>query len=301
MKKIAIGLICILTVGVLPAKTVATTKEIVKQEVANKKIVPEIKKLEIGAVEIYTFDKIKLHAYKSNDPLNDVCYLIETEKELIGIEAVPFYNNIEEYTKYIKSLNKPLNNIFIAYHPNGLEGFNNANFVSTKSSENAFVEGGAVNGLIKYFSSTFGASFDINIPKVTEIKKTGTSKIGGIDFIITENTDGYELEIPAIKSVYTHMMGSNVHNILGSVAQIDSIINELTRYKSKGYILILTSHYAPEQMDAVDKKISYLKETKEIIKKSKTREEFTDSMKKSFSDYLGENYLNMSAQMLFTK
>ena len=43
-------------------------------------------KLGNGKVYIYDFGKIRLHAYETNDAMNDTAYIIETENELTGIE-----------------------------------------------------------------------------------------------------------------------------------------------------------------------------------------------------------------------
>ena len=48
------------------------------------------KKLAIGEVTVYDFGKIKLHAYKTNDALGDVCYLVENEKNIVILESAAF-------------------------------------------------------------------------------------------------------------------------------------------------------------------------------------------------------------------
>ena len=95
------------------------------------------------------------------------------------------------------------------------------------------------------------------------------------------------------------MMGSNVHNILTGNAHIDAYIAQLESYKAKKYSLILTSHYVPEEITAVDTKISYLKQVRKFASTCKDATEFTTAMKSAFPSYEGENYLQITAGILF--
>ena len=64
-------------------------------------------KLGNGKVYIYDFGKIKLHAYETNDAMNDTAYIIETENELTGIETPAFYEDLNTYNGYVSKLAKP--------------------------------------------------------------------------------------------------------------------------------------------------------------------------------------------------
>lgn len=80
---------------------------------------------------------------------------------------------------------------------------------------------------------------------------------------------------------------------------IDAMIAQMQAYQGKGFLLILTSHYAPETLDKVAVKIAYLETAKELIVASNTAEEFITGMKVAFPACGGENYLEMSAGILF--
>ena len=92
------------------------------------------------------------------------------------------------------------------------------------------------------------------------------------------------------------MLGSDCHNILTSREHIAAFIEEL---KGFDYDLVLTSHYAPEGTDAVASKIAYLEKTLELADSCTDSESFTAAMREAFPDYSGENYLEMSAGMLY--
>jgi hypothetical protein len=57
----------------------------------------------------------------------------------------------------------------------------------------------------------------------------------------------------------------------------------------------------PETQAGVMQKLVYLKKVKELADKSLNRQEFISAVKEAFPSYKGENYLEMSASMLFKK
>ena len=95
------------------------------------------------------------------------------------------------------------------------------------------------------------------------------------------------------------MLGHDSHSIVANAGHADAIIAELNGYIQKGYELILTSHYTPEDLKDAQTKIDYLNKLKEIAAKSKNADEFKTEVKKSFPEYGGENYLDMTAGMFF--
>lgn len=250
-----------------------------------------------GKVTIYDFGNVKLHAYITNDALSDTAYLIETDKEFIGIETPAFYDDLKAYSRYIKQAGKPLNHLFLAYHTALPENYNGRVYATENYVQS--VTKGSIKGLLDNFKNIFGASFNTSIPKVTNIIKEGKVNVEGIDFIIKNKDDGYTIEIPSCSSVYIHMAGSDVHNILPSMQSVDNLISDLQLYKKQGYSLILTSHYKPESIKTADTKISYLKSIKEIYSANKNKEDFIKAVKAKYPKYSGENYLQMTADMLY--
>lgn len=258
-------------------------------------------KLVSGTVQVYNFDNEKLHVYATNDALSDYSFLLETADGLVGIEAPAFNDNLNEYVEYINGLGKPLSDIFISSHPTGADTdlYANARVHATQTVIDAIADGGSVKGLTEGFVQAFGDSFNANVVTVTDVIEAGTTMAGGLEFVITENGDGYDIKIPAINSVYTHMMGSDVHNILSSVQHMDAMIAQFQGYQADGVNLVLTSHYAPETLDAVAVKIAYLEKAKDFAKESANAAQFIEKMKAEFLTYGGVNYLEMSAGMLF--
>lgn len=127
----------------------------------------------------------------------------------------------------------------------------------------------------------------------------GKEALAGVDFEVIDHGESYDLAIPSMNIVYTHMLGKTTHSILTSAAHIEAFLQMLKEYQAAGYAMILTSHGGPEGQDAVAEKISYLNKTKEIMQQSKTADEFKANMKAAFPAYDGENYLDMTAGFLY--
>ena len=123
--------------------------------------------------------------------------------------------------------------------------------------------------------------------------------LAGIDFIIKQTADAFDIEIPEINAVYTHMLGHDCHSIIAGAAHADAMIAELKDYIQKGYDLILTSHYTPEDLKDASAKIAYLEDVKVIAANSGSAEEFMEAVQKQYPEYSGENYLDMTAGFFF--
>jgi hypothetical protein len=255
--------------------------------------------LSIGAVRVYDFDGIRLHAYETKDPFADESYLFETGQELIGLESPLFRDNLAEFTDYIKSLNKPLNHLLLAYHPGGGNAFTGSRIYAAETTKKSMGEGGSIRAMIDNFAGIFGDKLNTEIPAVTDTIKAGKVAIGGIEFIVTDTQESFDLEIPALNVVYTHMVGHKVHNILVSPEQIDAMIKQMKDYQRQKPSLILTTHDVPVTVEITAEKVTYLQKVKELAAASKDKASFIAEVKAAFPDYSGENYLEMSAGALF--
>ena len=260
--------------------------------------------LKKGAVTVYNAGDIRLHAYETQDPMNDYQFVFESRDGLVLLESTALKDNVEIFADYIKSLNKPLKGELLSYHPNGYTSYHSEVY-ATSGAVRSWNEG-SVKGLTQQFVSGFGKdAVATDLPEaVEEIKIGDTLTLAGIDF---EIVDGYTPEghfdvvIPQMNTIYTHMMGSKVHNILPSTAAIDSEINRFENISNKHYDLILTSHCKPESQAGVLEKINYLKTVKKIASYAKNSKEFTALVNEAFPSYEGKMYLEMTASMLYKK
>ena len=255
-------------------------------------------KLNKGEMNVYDFGNIKLHAYKTNDFLADEVFVIEKAGKVVVLESPCFFDNIKELESYILSLNCKVEGILVSFHASGATFLPKAKKYSTIHADTYGHSGGG-KALIDNFTKTFGGIFDSSIHTTTDFLKIGKTKIGGIEFEIIDNDEGFEVVIPEINAVYTHMLGHDCHSIVAGEGHANAIIEELEGYLKKGYGLVLTSHYTPEDLKDVKTKIEYLKELKKIAKSCDSAQEFKDKVEKKCPKYSGQNYLDMTANYFF--
>lgn len=253
-------------------------------------------KLAKGEMHVYDFGNVKLHAYRTDDFINDEVFIVEKNKKAVIIESPCFFDNNAALERYVADMD--VAGMLIAYHDAGGSFLPDVPKYSTLKAKEYGEQGGG-KALIDNFANAFGEIFDKKLHKITQIIEGNKVTIGGIEFVITETGEAYNIAIPEINAVYTHMLGHDCHSIVAGAGHADAIIAELEGYIAGGYGLILTSHYTPEDLKDAQTKIDYLKELKAIAKNCGTAEAFKSEVKKRFPDYGGENYLDMTAGMFF--
>lgn len=254
--------------------------------------------LKKGEMNVYDFGNLKLHAYKTNDFIDDEVFIIEKNKNAVLIESPCFFDNNKELEDYISEKNLSPKGILLAYHMAGGTFLKDVKRYSTKNADEYGHNGGGKQ-LIENFTKAFGDVFDNSIHTVTDYITTDSITIGNIKFNITITNDAFDIEIPEINLVYTHMLGHDCHSIVAGKNHADLIIKQLENYIAKGFSLVLTSHYTPEDLKDVQTKIDYLKELKKISENCSTGEEFKNAVNNEFKDYTGSNYLDITANFFF--
>jgi len=153
--------------------------------------------------------------------------------------------------------------------------------------------------MVDNFTGAFGTIFDASVSPVTNMISAGQTSIAGNDFNIIPTPDAFNIEIPELGAVYTHMLGHDCHSIVAGSGHADAIIAELNGYIKNGIDLILTSHYTPEDLKDPQTKIDYIEELKTIAQKCDSVEPFKAAVQKKYPDYDGGNYLDMTAGFFF--
>ncbi len=252
--------------------------------------------LKKGEMNVYDFGGIRLHAYKTNDFIDDEVFVVEKNGKAVVIESPCFFDNNKELAEYLKDLE--VEGILVSYHGAGATFLSDVPKYATQNSVDYSLNSGG-KSLIDNFTVAFGEVFDNSVHRVTNIIGEGKITIGGIDFIIKQTAEAFDVEIPEINAVYTHMLGHDCHSIVGGAGHADAIINQLNEYIDKGYGLILTSHYTPEDLKDTQTKIEYLENLKLIAGRCGSVEEFKTEIQKEYPNYSGGNYLDMTAGFFF--
>lgn len=253
-------------------------------------------KLAKGEMNVYDFGGIKLHAYKTNDFIDDEVFIIEKNGKAVVIESPCFFDNNKELEDYLKDIK--VAGMLVAYHGAGAAFLPNVPKYATQNAVE-YSENGGGKALIDNFTAAFGEIFDPSVHKITDVIEEGKVSIGGIDFVIKQTADAFDIEIPEINAVYTHMLGHDCHSIVAGAAHADGIIAELRSYIDRGYDLILTSHYTPEDLKDAQTKIDYLENLKRIAENCADSDSFKAEVQKQYPEYSGQNYLDMTAGFFF--
>ena len=252
--------------------------------------------LQKGEVAVYDFGTLRLHAYKTNDPMSDEVFIVEKNGQAVAIESPCFRDNIAELTAYLSDLR--VAGMLVAYHAAGATFLPDVPKYATRNAV-AYSENGGGKALITSFTAAFGDAFDPSVHRVTNLLEAGETVIGGITFVIHPTHEAFDIEIPEINAVYTHMLGHDCHSIVAGGAHADAIIAELRGYITKGYDMILTSHYTPEDLKDAETKIAYLEDLKHIAAESHSKEDFRTAVAARYPQYSGGNYLDMTAGFFF--
>ncbi len=257
-------------------------------------------KLPKGNVRVYERDGVRLHAYQTNDLIDDEVFVVEKDGRGFVLEYPCFFDNIEELEAYLTDAGIKAVGILAAYHMAGATFLEGTPVYATKSAD-AYGYAGGGKALIDNFVGAFGDAFDGSVCTVTNTVGAGPLTLAGIEVNILPNDDAFDVEIPALGAVYTHMLGHDCHSIVAGAGHADAIVAQLEGYLAGGFDLVLTSHYTPEDLKDVQTKIDYLKELTRIAAECDSKDAFVAAVGEAFPGYSGQNYLDMTAGFFFTE
>ena len=72
-----------------------------------------------GEVNVYDFGRMKLHAYKTNDYIDDEVFIVEKNGKAVVIESPCFFDNNIEFEQYMKENKINVQGMLLAYHMAG--------------------------------------------------------------------------------------------------------------------------------------------------------------------------------------
>ena len=125
----------------------------------------ETVRLEKGEMHIYDFGTVKLHAYKTNDFIDDEVFIVEKNGKAVLIESPCFFDNNKELAAYLNDVE--VEGMLIAYHGAGATFLPDVPKYATQNAK-AYSENGGGKALIDNFTGAFGEIFDNSVHKITE-------------------------------------------------------------------------------------------------------------------------------------
>ena len=254
--------------------------------------------LDKGHVDVYTENGVTLYAYQTRDLIDDEVFILAKNGQGVVIELPCFYDNIRELTEFLNREGITVEGKLVAYHAAGASFLPEVPAYGTASSI-AYNSTGGGAALVANFHKAFGDRFDESLCAVDHVLEEGETEIAGIRFLVRPNAEAYDLEIPEINCVYTHMMGHDCHSIVAGCPHADGILSQLNYYLRKGFDLVLTSHYTPEDLKDARTKIAYLTDLKEIALASESADEMRAKVQAKYPHYSGQNYLDMTVGFFF--
>lgn len=251
-----------------------------------------------GQMRVYDFGGARLHAYQTGDPINDQTLVVEKNGQAVVIEPPCFRDSIAALEGYLRQVGLTVAGVVCAYHMAGASFLPQAKRYATRQADHYGHQGGG-KALIDGFAQGFGEVFDSGVYTVTDYLEPGKTAIGGVELEIIPTGEAFDIAIPELGAIYTHMLGHDCHSIVPGAQGADAMIAQLEDYLSRGFELVLTSHYVPEDRDDVETKLAYLRELKALAAGCRDGESFKAAVKEKFPGYGGENYLDMTAGFFF--
>lgn len=251
-----------------------------------------------GTMRIYERNGLRLHAYQTNDPIDNEVFVVENDGRGFVIEYPCFFDNIAELEEYLRTNAITIEGIVASYHMAGATFLEGTPVYATHEAD-AYGHTGGGKALIDSFATAFGEAFDASLPQVSNFIEGDTLTLAGTTMKIVPNDDAFDIEIPALDAVYIHMMGHDCHSIVAGGQHADALIAQLQDFIDRDFAFILTSHYTPEDQKDAQAKIAYLEDLKGIAARSDNAASFKQTVETKYPEYAGENYLDMTTGFFF--
>ena len=255
-----------------------------------------------GRFELHNLADFTLHVYYTNDALGDASYIIEGKNALVTMEQPLFRDNVGEFDAYLSRLGKPVEKRITDYHVGGTGSHD----VVMAEGMPGFTKGEVYGGMMKGFAQAFGDAITaMPTGKVSEVAFGTTRTWAGVTF---EFRHGAATDFPGAsiliggKVYYTHWTPAQAHVSylqVSSPAAIDAEIAEAENSLASGATLFIGGHGGAAGRDAVEFKIAYLKQMKELLGASQTAQAFVAAMKAAYPGLPGEAGLEDVAKALY--
>jgi len=200
-----------------------------------------------GTMQVRDYGSIKMHVYSTQDLMDDYVIILEKAGNAVIIESPAFYTNFDELRNYLAEHKFNIKGILTPYHPLGATFIQNESLSDTPvymtQTVLDFWETGFGSVMKQGIPKHFGTKVDSAFYKQTVLLDEGETEIAGIQLIITDTYDGFNIEIPEIKAVYLHILGHDAHSEILGHEHLNEMIASLETYTDHDYITFLSSHH----------------------------------------------------------
>lgn len=214
-------------------------------------------KLGKGEMHLYECGKLRLHAYKTNDFMDDEVFLLEKDGRAVAIESPCFFDNNRELEAYMRDKGLEAAGVLLAYHMAGASFLPHTRKFSTRNAE-AYGHSGGGPGVDRQFCPHLRPALRQRHPHSHRHSGGGPGHHRRDPPCHPRHTGGLRCGNSGNQRGLYPYAGPRLHSIVAGTAHADALIAQLKSYLDNGYTLVLTSHYTPEDLKDVETKIAYL-------------------------------------------
>ncbi len=257
-------------------------------------------------VEMLPLDNSKVHFYQSGDAMGDNSLIIETDKNLVLLEPLPFFADMEGINAYTKSLNKPISAVIANYHPFGMSNYKGVDVLMPEAMM-GMIKSDFFAGLTAKFKESFGVeNMDFTTPE--KPKAISTKEALVIDGVEIEFSNGAASDFPAFSVLvdkgvyYSHFSPAQKHFNTLQIRNrdaIDAVLADLENIKASNAKYIVSSHGGIATMADVDFQIEYLKNLKDFLSKAKESGELGQMLLAAYPHLAGYENIRELTQALY--
>ena len=255
-----------------------------------------------GTIEIFDFDKFRLHVYYTNDALADASYIVEGRDSVVTMEQPLFKDNVSEFDTYLESLGKPVEKRIADYHVGGTAHHD----VIMPSGMPGFTEEGVYAAMMDNFGKMFGDALSPKpTGKIEEVSFGSSLELAGIPF---EFRHGASSDFPGASILiggdvyYTHWAPARAHAShlqISSRAAVAAELAEGENALTSGASLFIGGHGRAAGKDVLEFKIDYLKTLQALMSKCTSSEEFATLLDEAFPGLPGKDEIPALAAALY--
>jgi len=258
--------------------------------------------------KVWDSNKVKVHTFVSPAPMfANATHIIELPDELILVDGQFFAQYGREFRALADSLQKPISRFYISHdHPDhylGMgEAFPDVKVYALPEIREAISKTGQHE--LEEKQHQLGALIASRLIVPSETVVPGEELIGGTRFIFesvlnAESAAALVIKLPEAGIVIAQdILYHNAHSfITGPVDDWKSALQQLR--DTEGYDIILPGHGKPADKADIDNAIAYLDKAYEIFSKSKSADDYKQSLLNAYPGYAAAGLIDIYIPVLF--